>query len=55
MGIIMSYVEKVYQQVVKRNPNEPEIHQAVKEVLESLEPVLQDIPSMRKLHYLKES
>jgi len=30
--------------VIKRNPNEPEFHQAVKEVLESLEPVIERHP-----------
>ena len=32
--------ETIYDQVVKRNPGEVEFHQAVKEVLESIEPVL---------------
>ncbi|MBQ8893254.1 MAG: NADP-specific glutamate dehydrogenase [Clostridia bacterium] len=36
----MSYVDEVIHQVVKENPNEPEFHQAVKEVLESLRPVV---------------
>lgn len=36
----MSYVHEVLQQVIARNPGEPEFHQAVKEVLESLEPLL---------------
>ncbi len=49
----MSYVEKVYQQVVKRNPNEPEFHQAVKEVLESLEPVLERHPEYEKAALLE--
>jgi len=31
-------------QVIKRNPNEPEFHQAVREVLESLEPVAEKHP-----------
>lgn len=35
----MRYLESIMEQVVRRNPNEPEFHQAVKEVLESLEPV----------------
>ena len=30
--IIMSYTEEVYERVVAQNPNEPEFHQAVKEV-----------------------
>ncbi|PKM68020.1 MAG: NADP-specific glutamate dehydrogenase [Firmicutes bacterium HGW-Firmicutes-2] len=35
----MNYLTDLMGQVVKRNPGEPEFHQAVKEVLESLEPV----------------
>ena len=31
----MSYVDEVYENVVAKNPNEPEFHQAVKEVLDS--------------------
>ena len=37
----MSYVDEVYERVVKKNPSEPEFHQAVKEVLESLAPVIE--------------
>ena len=36
----MSYVNEVIEQVIRENPNEPEFHQAVKEVLLSLEPVI---------------
>ena len=36
----MSYVDEVIDLVVKQNPGEPEFHQAVKEVLESLRPVI---------------
>jgi glutamate dehydrogenase (NADP+) len=36
----VSYAKKVLEQVVARNPGEPEFHQAVKEVLESIEPLL---------------
>ena len=36
----MSYVDEVYESVVAKNPNEPEFHQAVKEVLNSLRPVI---------------
>ncbi len=32
----MSYVDEVIESVVAKNPAEPEFHQAVKEVLESL-------------------
>ncbi len=37
----MSYVDQVYENVVKKNPAEPEFHQAVKEVLDSLRPVIE--------------
>ena len=37
----MSYVEEVIEQVVAQNPAEPEFHQAVKEVLESLRAVVE--------------
>lgn len=38
------HVNEVYEKVVKRNPNELEFHQAVKEVLESLIPVIEKNP-----------
>ena len=37
----MSYVDEVMELVEKKNPGEPEFHQAVKEVLESLKPVVE--------------
>ncbi len=37
----MSYVDEVYAQVVEKNPAQPEFHQAVKEVLESLRVVIE--------------
>jgi len=41
-------VQSVYEQVLKRNPGEAEFHQAVKEVLDSLEPVLDKHPEYVK-------
>jgi len=38
------YVKSVYEEVVRRNSNEPEFLQAVKEVLDSLVPVLERHP-----------
>ena len=38
---MMSYVDEVIDLVVKKNPAEPEFHQAVKEVLESLRVVVE--------------
>ena len=37
----MSYTDEVYERVVAQNPNEPEFHQAVKEVLDSLKVVIE--------------
>lgn len=37
----MSYIDEVLEQVVAKNPAEPEFHQAVKEVLESLRVVVE--------------
>ncbi|MFI8848787.1 NADP-specific glutamate dehydrogenase [Streptomyces sp. 891-h] len=39
-----SRIEAVYAEVLRRNPGEPEFHQAVREVLQSLEPVLRKRP-----------
>ena len=37
----MSYVDEVFQMVVEKNPAQPEFHQAVKEVLDSLRVVIE--------------
>ena len=37
----MSYVDDVYARVVSQNPAQPEFHQAVREVLDSLRPVIE--------------
>ncbi|MCR4874168.1 MAG: NADP-specific glutamate dehydrogenase [Clostridia bacterium] len=44
MSFKLSYLQDLMDTVVKRNANEPEFHQAVREVLESLEPVLEKHP-----------
>ena len=48
MSFESKYLEKVMEDVIKRNPGEPEFHQAVKEVLESLEPVISKHPEYEK-------
>ncbi|MBE6538995.1 MAG: NADP-specific glutamate dehydrogenase, partial [Ruminococcaceae bacterium] len=40
------YLAKVYADAQKRDPDQPEFLQAVKEVLESLEPVLEKNPEI---------
>ena len=37
----MSYIDETLQKVIEQNPNQPEFHQAVKEVLESLRPAIE--------------
>ena len=37
----MSYVDEIIESVIAKNPGEPEFHQAVKEVLKSLRPVVE--------------
>jgi glutamate dehydrogenase (NADP+) len=41
-------LETVYHDVLKRNPGEVEFHQAVREVLESIGPVLSKYPELRE-------
>ncbi len=44
MSLKNQYLVGLFERVQKRNPGEPEFHQAVKEVLESLEPVIEAHP-----------
>ena len=46
MTIKNEYLQKVYEDVCKRNPNEPEFQQAVAEVLSTLEPVIEKRPDL---------
>ncbi|MFA4905227.1 MAG: NADP-specific glutamate dehydrogenase [Candidatus Margulisiibacteriota bacterium] len=46
-------VKDVLDQVIKRNPGEPEFHQAVSEVLESVAPVLQKHPEFKQTKILE--
>ena len=43
-----NYVERVYEHVVEKNPSQPEFHQAVQEVLDSLKPVFEKEPKFEK-------
>ena len=50
----MSYTDEVYERVVAQNPGEPEFHQAVKEVLDSLKVVIdRNEEQYRKLSILE--
>ncbi len=49
----MSYTMRVIDQVIKKNPNEPEFHQAVIEVLTSLQPFVDANPEYEKAGILE--
>lgn len=49
----MSYVESVLERVKVQNPNEPEFHQAVTEVLNSLKPAIDANPQYEKASLLE--
>ena len=44
MSFKNQYLNELVERVIKRNPNEPEFHQTIKEVLESIEPVIEQRP-----------
>lgn len=48
-----AYVDEVMDLVIKRNPVEPEFHQAVKEVLDTLEPVIARHPEYQENRILE--
>ena len=47
------YLNNVMETVIRRNPSEPEFHQAVREVLESLEPVIEANPQYEKANLIE--
>ncbi len=49
----MGYTDNVFEMVKKRNPGEPEFHQAVHEVLESLKPVIAKYPEFQEAGLLE--
>ncbi|WP_042351904.1 NADP-specific glutamate dehydrogenase [Bacillus massiliigorillae] len=53
MQIAKDYVNEVYEAVKKRNPNESEFHQAVKEIFDSLVPVFAKHPEYMKYSVLE--
>ena len=44
MSFKNQYLNELVERVIKRNPNEPEFHQTIIEVLESIEPVIEQRP-----------
>jgi glutamate dehydrogenase (NADP+) len=51
--VTSSYVSDVIAHTIARNPGEPEFHQAVQEVLESLAPVFERRPELRTARILE--
>ena len=49
----MTYVEQVLEDLKKRNPNEPEFHQAATEILTTLAPVVEAHPEYEKAGLLE--
>jgi len=49
----MSYAQDVFKSVVEKNPHEVEFHQAVKEVLESIENLFETHPEYKELGILE--
>ena len=49
----MSYIDRITATVIRRDPDQPEFHQAVREVLESLEPILDRYPKYEKYHIME--
>ncbi|MBN1113812.1 MAG: NADP-specific glutamate dehydrogenase [Oligoflexia bacterium] len=49
----MPYVQEVYEKIKRKNPNEPEFLQAVKEVFDSLQPVFDKHPEYRSCNILE--
>ena len=52
-SIIMTYVERVLENLKKQNPNEPEFHQAATEILTTLAPVIEQHPEYEKAALLE--
>ena len=52
MSLQNAYLQKVYDKVVAKNPNEAEFQQAVYEVLESITPAIEKNPAYEKANIL---
>ena len=53
MELKNEYLQSVYRDVEKKDPNQPEFLQAVREVLESLQPVVEKRPELQKAGILQ--
>ena len=53
MSLKNAYLQKVYDKVVAKNPNEAEFQQAVYEVLESITPAIEKNPAYEKANIIE--
>jgi glutamate dehydrogenase (NADP+) len=51
---VQKYMNKVYEKVIERNPNEKEFHQSVKDVFQSLIPILAKKPEYMEKNILEQ-
>lgn len=49
----MSYTTMILEQTIQKNPNEPEFHQAMTEILPTLQPFLDEHPEYEKAGILE--
>ncbi|MCL2201946.1 MAG: NADP-specific glutamate dehydrogenase [Oscillospiraceae bacterium] len=49
----MLYTDRVLQEAIDKNPNEPEFHQAMTEILHTLQPFIDDNPKYEKARILE--
>jgi len=49
----MSYTKKILEQAIRKNPNEPEFHQAMTEILETLQPYVDARPEYENASVLE--
>ena len=50
---VKNYVDDFMNKIIAKNPNEPEFHQAVREVVESLAPYILENPVLQKMKVLE--
>ena len=50
---VKNYVDDFMNRIIAKNPNEPEFHQAVREVVESLAPYILENPVLQKMKVLE--
>lgn len=48
MEDVLSYTSKVLEQAIKQNPGEPEFHQAMTEILPTLQPIIDENPQYER-------